>query len=194
MHQILASIAHTLPLSSVCIHAANLAWFIVQLSVIRAVTGSLAGFQHAQRQPKLVFSTAPCAPGSGPGPGKAAAVGAVAVANAAPPLRRSPRSCEEAEEVYKKLFGRYPSRQGLVCFCAEVLRINISPFLPKQLPERSSLARRSLSELNSLEMSPVAESSQCWVCGSPMGKRGRCQKRLPSTNNFCLSSLFQILM
>jgi hypothetical protein len=66
-------------------HAANLAWFIVQLSVIRAVTGSLAGVQHAQRQPKLSFSTAPCAPGSGPG--EAAAVGAVAVANAAPRLR-----------------------------------------------------------------------------------------------------------
>jgi len=96
----------------------------------------------------------------------------------------------EAEEVYKKLFGKYPSRQGLVDFCAEVLRINISPFLPKHLPERSSLAQRSLSELNSVEMSPLQlqpESSQCWVCGSPMGKRGRCQRRSPSPNNFCLS-------
>ena len=91
------------------------------------------------------------------------------------------------DEGVQGYISRYPSGQGLVYFCAEVLRINISPFLPKQLPERSSVARRSLSELNSVEMSPVAESSQCWVCGSPMGNRGRCQRRLPSTNNFCLS-------
>lgn len=93
----------------------------------------------------------------------------------------------EAEEVYKKLFGRYPSRQSLVDFCAEALKININPFLPKQLPERSSLAQRSLSELNSVEMSPVAEGSQCWVCGSPVGKRGRCDRGSPSPNNLYLS-------
>jgi hypothetical protein len=184
MRQILASIAHTLPLSCAPMLPTSLGLsFNSQSSA-----PSLA--------PSLEFNT-PSAGQNCPSPQHLAHP---VVGQAKQPLLVLSQSqmqhlaydeaqdlVLEAEEVYKKLFGRYPSRQGLVDFCAEVLRINISPFLPKQLPERSSLAQRSLSELNSVEMSPVAESSQCWVCGSPMGKRGRCQRRSPSPNNFCLS-------
>jgi len=187
MRQILASIAHTLPLSCAPMLPTSLGLsFNSQSSA-----PSLA--------PSLEFNT-PSASQNCPSPQHLAHLAHPVVGRAKQPLLMLSQSqmqhlaydeaqdlVLEAEEVYKKLFGRYPSRQGLVDFCAEVLRINISPFLPKQLPERSSLAQRSLSELNSVEMSPVAESSQCWVCGSPMGKRGRCQRRSPSPNNFCLS-------
>jgi hypothetical protein len=87
----------------------------------------------------------------------------------------------EAEELYKKLFGQYPSRQSLIDFCSETMRINIRPFLAAPTPERSN-ARRSLGDLtpssSAASNNPGAWDAangswadlQCNVCGSPIAK------------------------
>ena len=88
----------------------------------------------------------------------------------------------ETEELYKKLFGRYPSRQSLIDFCSETMRMNIRPYLPAPTPERSQ-AHRTLGELSSASVGQRSGSAwegangpgtdlQCTVCGSPMATRG----------------------
>jgi len=52
-----------------------------------------------------------------------------------------PELVQELEELYKKIFGLYPSRQSLIDFSAETMRINIRPHLPQPLPARSPIVR-----------------------------------------------------
>ena len=52
----------------------------------------------------------------------------------------TPELLRDVQDLYKKVHGFYPSRQALVNFCAQSLRINILPYLPKE----RSRAQRSL--------------------------------------------------
>ena len=56
----------------------------------------------------------------------------------------TPELLRDVQDLYKKVHGFYPSRQALVNFCAQSLRINILPYLPK---ERSRV-QRSLTQLS----------------------------------------------
>jgi len=106
-----------------------------------------------------------------------------------------PELVRELEELYKQIFGLYPSRQSLIDFSAETMRINIRPHLPQPLPARSPIvrpnnhspAKRSLTEITSSPSfsaqplprgavdcggADLTTSHQCSVCGSPIANRG----------------------
>lgn len=113
-----------------------------------------------------------------------------------------PELVKEVEKLYKKLYGLYPSRQSLINFCAETLRINIRPYLPAPPPpapsqQDRSRAQRSLSELKSGEdLSDMAGEicSQCSICGSPLAKKGRGEATPPNMYNTYNSALSPPIM
>jgi hypothetical protein len=117
----------------------------------------------------------------------------------------TPELLRDVQDLYKKVHGFYPSRQALVNFCAQSLRINILPYLPKE----RSRAQRSLMLNSGVVSADVSwdvsrnvgnqslqnlEDSdsilQCSNCGSPVKSRKRAPflaspspKKYPSLTN-----------